>query len=142
SAGTNGASLRFTKTDGTTLLKHEVDHWDATAKKGAVWVLVDTVKGNQANQEIWMHFGNATATSVSNAHGVFSEANGFISVFHLGGGNNASPRHNAVSGRNPAYPVNLPATHVTHEGIIGLAASLGRTGAGRSEEHTSELQSR
>lgn len=137
SAGTNGASLRFTKTDGTTLLKHEVDHWDATAKKGAVWVLVDTVKGNQANQEIWMHFGNATATSVSNAHGVFSEANGFLSVFHLGAGTNASPRLNAVAGRNPAYPFNLPSTHASHTGVIGLADSLGGSGAGANAQHFS-----
>ncbi len=136
-AGPQGASLRFTKTDGTTLLKHEIDHWDATAQKGAVWVLVDTVKGNLANQEIWMHFGNSTATTVSNAHGVFSEANGFVSVFHLGAGTNASPRPNAVANRNPAYPFNLPATHAAHEGVIGLADSLGGNGAGPAAQHFS-----
>lgn len=135
--GTNGASLRFTKTDATTRLPHEIDTWDAAARKGAVWVLVDTVKGNTAAQEIWLHYGNASASPVSNAHAVFSEANGFVSVFHLGGGNNVSPRHNAVSGRNPAYPFNLPATHASHAGIIGTADSLGGNGAGAASQHFS-----
>jgi hypothetical protein len=135
-AGANGASLRFTKANGTTRLPHEIDHWDAGAQKGAVWVLVDSVRGNNSSQEILLHFGNSSATSLSNAHAVFSESNGFVSAFHMGG-NNVAPRANAVVGRNPAYPANLPSNYTARTGVIGAADSLAGGATAAAGQHFS-----
>src|SRR5690606_34663186 len=44
-AAAGGADIRFTKANNTTRLPHQIESWDAGAKKAAVWVLVDSIKG-------------------------------------------------------------------------------------------------
>jgi len=42
----NGADVRFAKANGTHL-KYQIEQWNSATKTAAIWVLVDTVKGNE-----------------------------------------------------------------------------------------------
>jgi len=77
-----GADLRFTKSDGTPL-PYEIETWDSSAAAAAVWVKIDTVYGNDANQYIEMYWGATAKSSLSNGSAVFDTAAGFTGVWHL-----------------------------------------------------------
>src|SRR5688572_7662794 len=47
-----GADIRFSKSNGTTALPYQIDTWEPFG--AAIWVLVDTVYGNNATQHIKM----------------------------------------------------------------------------------------
>lgn len=81
-AGDSGEDLRFTKPDGT-LLPYEIEHWDAAAQTAAVWVRIDTVRGNDSTQYLIMHWANPAAASASNSEAVFDTTDGFEGVWHL-----------------------------------------------------------
>ncbi len=120
----NGADIRFTKIGDVTRLKHEIEQWDKANKRAAVWVLLDTVYGNSTGSRFRIHYGNATVADSSKSSAVFDSANGFASVFHMGGTNNTNARPNAVAGGTAATPSNLT-TDAVKTGVIGLADSLG-----------------
>ena len=77
------ADLRFTKADNATFLPYQIEQWDS-AKAATIWVLVDTVKANSLTQNIRMHWGKAGSANLSNGSSVFSVANGFQAVWHMG----------------------------------------------------------
>jgi hypothetical protein len=79
-----GADVRFTKSNNTTRHSHQIERWDAAAKRAEIWVLVDTVKGNRVDS-IRMHWGNATAPNLSSGPAVFDTTNGFEAVWHMSG---------------------------------------------------------
>jgi hypothetical protein len=117
-AKTGGADLRFRRLPGT-YLHYEIERWDAAAQTAEVWVLVDTVKGNDSLTSFHMYWGKADAVAGSNPGAVFSAANGFMAVWHLGG---TGARSNAVIGGNPATPVNY--TGQSWSGVIAGADSM------------------
>ncbi|MGB2822858.1 MAG: DUF2341 domain-containing protein [Phycisphaerae bacterium] len=82
-AGADGQDIRFSASDGTPL-PYQIDQWDPAGAAAAVWVRLPTIKGN-ARQEIRMHWGKPGATSESNGAAVFNAANGYLSVWHMGG---------------------------------------------------------
>ncbi len=123
-AKAGGADLRFTKEGDVVRLKHQVDTWDAAGRMASVWVLVDTVKGNNKTQKIRMHWGKADAADSSSGSAVFTTANGFFNVWHLGDATGISPRPSAVTGGDPAVPENFPAGYAPVDGLIGKAESL------------------
>jgi hypothetical protein len=128
-ARSGGVDLRFTKANNTTRLPHQIDHWDSAGRSAAVWVLVDTIRGNNSTQSIRMHWGNAAAADSSNGTVVFS--NGFTNVWHLGNAAGTGARPNAISGGNAATPTNFPGVYTPPAGIIGKAEYL-RGGPGYS----------
>ncbi|MBN1307212.1 MAG: DUF2341 domain-containing protein [Chitinispirillaceae bacterium] len=77
-----GEDVRFTKSDGTSL-PFEIEQWDAEAQNAAVWVVIDTVYGNTADQHIIMKWGDSAAVDRSNGAAVFDTARGFAGVWHL-----------------------------------------------------------
>jgi hypothetical protein len=83
-----GADLRFSKSNGVRL-QHQIESWEATAKSAAIWVRVDTLLGNTANQVLRMHWGKSDAVDSSRATAVFDTANGFVAVWHMDGTGNA-----------------------------------------------------
>jgi hypothetical protein len=89
-AKAGGADLRFTKTDNTTRIPHQIDSWDATGKTASIWVLVDSVPILRNNFALRMHWGNASAADSSNGAKVFDTANAFQAVWHMGGSTNES----------------------------------------------------
>ncbi|MDB5102433.1 MAG: hypothetical protein JWP91_122 [Fibrobacteres bacterium] len=80
-ASSDGSDLRFTKQDGTPIA-HQIDHWDAVNKEAAVWVALDSVRGNDSTQYFRMHWGKSGALSRSDGPAVFGVA-GFAAVWHL-----------------------------------------------------------
>jgi hypothetical protein len=129
-ARAGGVDLRFTKADNVTRLPHQIDHWDAAGRTAAVWVRVDSVKGNSSTQLIRMHWGNATAADSSNGTAVFS--NGFTNVWHLGNASGVTARPNAIAGGNPATPTNFPGSYTAPRGVIGMGDTL-RGGSGAAQ---------
>ena len=88
-AKSGGADVRFAKTDGTQL-PYQIDSWDTTVRSAAIWVLLDTVKGNDTTL-FRMYWGNSTASDNSNSSAVFDSANGFAGVYHLNDYADATP---------------------------------------------------
>lgn len=81
----NGADLRFTKVGDVVRLPHQIESWNSATKQATVWVLVDTVYGSNGTQKIRMHWGNASAPSLSSGPTVFDTAAGFQAVWHFNG---------------------------------------------------------
>ncbi|HLE03934.1 MAG TPA: DUF2341 domain-containing protein, partial [Anaerolineales bacterium] len=75
-----GQDLRFTDSDGTTLLAHEIEKWDETGNS-YVWVKVPQIDGSSSTDHIWMFYGNPTALDGQNPTAVWS--NGYAGVWHL-----------------------------------------------------------
>ena len=85
-----GADLRFTKTDNTTRIPHQIESWNATAKTAEIWVLADTIPTNRNNFALRIHWGNSTAADSSNGARVFDTTNNFQAVWHMAGTANES----------------------------------------------------
>jgi hypothetical protein len=75
-----GQDLRFTDSDGVTILAHEIEKWDE-AGTSYVWVKVPQIDASSTTDHIWMYYGNASAADGQNPAGVWS--NGFETVWHL-----------------------------------------------------------
>lgn len=127
-AGTNGASLRFSRTDAVKL-KYSIESWNATTRSAVVWVLMDQVTAG--SNTLRMHWGNGSAASQSNSRAVFSRTNGHIGAWHMGDASGAAPRPNSVQpGVNDAVPGGSEtATMLPIPGVIGMADSLRAQGA-------------
>jgi hypothetical protein len=116
-AAKNGTDLRFTNSTGEPL-QYEIEQWDSAGGTGIVWVKVDTVHGNSAEQYIQMYSGFPAAVNGSNSVGVFDTANGFQGVWHLSEAGNATAKDATVNGYDGA-PYNM--TPDTAPGAIGGA---------------------
>ena len=81
-AKANGEDIRFSTSTGAPLA-YQVEEWDAAVGRASIWVRVPLIKGND-RQEIKMHWGKIDAASESSGKAVFSESNGYVSVWHLG----------------------------------------------------------
>ncbi len=79
----NGVDCRFSKLSGKPL-PFEVEQWDSSLAKAAIWVLIDTVYGNRA-QSIVMYYGNPVAIPAANGKNVFDTSNGFFAGYHFAG---------------------------------------------------------
>ena len=114
-----GADLRFTKADDATLLPYQIEQWDTAGKQAAVWVLVDTVKGNNLSQSIRMHWGKPGATNLSSGATTFGTNNGFQAVWHMVGGTGNEP--DATLNGFTTTAMNAPADSA---GLIGRGRYL------------------
>jgi hypothetical protein len=77
----NGEDIRFATGTGTPLA-YQIEEWDAANGTASIWVRIPTIKGN-ARQEIKLYWGKADAASESSGSAVFSESNGYLSVWHM-----------------------------------------------------------
>ncbi len=109
-----GNDLLFTGSNGKPL-GSEIERWNYEEKKAEIWVLIDTIKGNNDSQSITMYWGGGRFASVNS---VFDTAKGFQGVWHFSDEEkdlaaDATPnKFNAVSS-DPA------STPLITEGIIG-----------------------
>jgi hypothetical protein len=131
-AGANGASLRFGKANGAPRPYH-IESWDATAKKAAIWVLADTVKGNDSVAAFRMYWGKIGAADSSKSAAVFDTAFGYKAVFHLNepSGNIGNATIDTMTGINTGT--------TAAPGIAGSARNFGGTNAQNNGEATSLL---
>jgi Concanavalin A-like lectin/glucanases superfamily/Domain of unknown function (DUF2341)/Carboxypeptidase regulatory-like domain len=77
----DGRDLRFANSKGTHL-PFEIERFDPNAQVADVWVLVDTVKGNDSTL-LTMYWGNANAVVQSASGTVFDTSLGYVAVWHL-----------------------------------------------------------
>ena len=82
-ASATGADIRFTEGEKGPVLAHQVETWVATNRSALVWVRVPVVRGNNAGQKIFIHWGNDAATDASDSKAVFDTREGFVGVWHL-----------------------------------------------------------
>jgi hypothetical protein len=81
-AASDGRDIRFTTATGTAL-SYQIEEWDSVNGRAAVWVRIPSITAN-ARQEIKMYWGKTGVASESSGTAVFSAANGYASVHHLG----------------------------------------------------------
>ncbi len=78
----DGGDLRFTRKDSMPL-PFQIERWDALAQRAEIWVRLDTVRGNDTEQGVLMHWGRALATGILPGPKVFDASAGFATVYHL-----------------------------------------------------------
>ncbi len=111
-AAADGSDIRFATVTGTALA-YQIEEWDSANGRAAVWVKIPSIAPN-ARQEIKIHFGKTGATSESSGTAVFSAANGYASVHHLG--------ETLSDELGTTTPTNINTTPT--DGLIGKARSF------------------
>ena len=134
-AGKNGADVRFIKPDETPFA-YEIERWDAAAEEAEIWVMVDTVFGNDSTHFFVMYWGNPSAASASNSATVFDTAAGFEGVWHLSGEGNATA-FDATGNHYDGIPSNMTNASAI-AGIIGSARSFNGSSSYITMPSTSE----
>jgi len=66
----DGDDLRFADSDGTTLLNHYTELYTASGQNAKIWIKVPEIPAS-STKDIYVYFGNASATSGSNGDNVF-----------------------------------------------------------------------
>ena len=66
----DGSDIRFTDSDGTTLLDYWIEEWDYTGQTATIWVKVPYIPASNT-ATIYMYYGNPSATSESNVDEVW-----------------------------------------------------------------------
>jgi hypothetical protein len=120
-----GSDMRFTKSDGTPLA-YEIESWDSSAAAAAIWVMVDTLFGNNSSQSITMYWGNSNSVDNSNSAAVFDTANGFLGVWHL-----------AQAGNTTAFDATANHYDGTPSGMSAASAVAGNIGVAQKFDGTS-----
>jgi hypothetical protein len=77
-----GADIRFTDTTGVHL-PYEIEYWNGVADSSAIWVWIDSVKGNDSLYSFRMYYGKSGAADSSRSFAVFDTADGFMGAWHL-----------------------------------------------------------
>ena len=117
----DGHDMRFANSRGVHL-PFEIERFDIYAGVADVWVLVDTVKGNDSTP-ITMYWGNMNAAAQSLASLVFDTAFGYRAVWHCNDRGLVSPRMDATFNGFNALPDAYEGDEWTY-GIIGGCDSL------------------
>ncbi|MBD3390783.1 MAG: DUF2341 domain-containing protein [Chitinivibrionales bacterium] len=76
-----GQDIRFAKSDGSHFA-YEIERWDSANGIAEIWVLVDTVHGDDSTA-LTMHWGNTSASDSSNGPAVFGTGAEFAGVWHF-----------------------------------------------------------
>ena len=78
-----GQDVRFTDSDGATLLSHEVEKWDQAGQEAWVWVKVPQVDANSTSDSIYVYSANPAASALGPAHAQDVWSNGYVMVQHM-----------------------------------------------------------
>ncbi len=80
-AKTNGEDIRFTDTDGSTLLPYEFENYDSSGQTATIWVKVPQINAASSTDSIYMYWGNSGAADAQSADNTWN-AN-YKGVYHL-----------------------------------------------------------
>jgi hypothetical protein len=80
-AQTLGQDLRFTDSDGTTLLSYEIESYDNSAQTAKVWVKVPQIDASSSTDSIFVYWGNNSATDAQSADNTWNS--NYKGVYHL-----------------------------------------------------------
>ncbi|MFZ2206160.1 MAG: DUF2341 domain-containing protein [Microgenomates group bacterium] len=81
-AKANGEDLRFTDTDGSTLLSYEIEIYDSIGKSARIWVNVPQINASSSTDFIYMYWGNSAATDAQSIDNTWNS--NYKGVYHLG----------------------------------------------------------
>jgi hypothetical protein len=82
-AQNNGNDILFTLSDGVTKLNHEIESYSSSTGALVAWVNVGTGGlSTSTDTQLYMYFGNSSATNQQNAAGVWDS--NYNAVYHLG----------------------------------------------------------
>ncbi len=102
-AASDGSDIRFARPNGVHL-NYEIEQWDAAGHAAAVWVKVDTLYGN-ATTDIVMYWGHKNGANFSQGSSVFSNAYGYLGVWHMNDQSDATGQgHSLVTLSNATTP--------------------------------------
>jgi len=79
-AQNSGEDIRFTSSDGLTLLKYEIERWDQTGGKAEIWAKLPTVSGT-SNTDFYIYYGNPSALDAQDPTNVWDPS--FKMVQHI-----------------------------------------------------------
>jgi hypothetical protein len=97
-----GSDLRFLSASGRRL-PHQVEEWDASRGKAAIWVRLDTLIGNTSDRTVTLYWGNPSAKNFSSGPAVFPGSDG---IWHLDSPNCAP--EGAVADTGCVFPESSP----------------------------------
>ena len=89
-AQSNGGDIRFTASDGVTLLPYWIESWNAGSSSASLWVKVPSIPA--AGATVYLYYGNSSATSAANGFNTFDFFDDFssgsidITKWTVGGG--------------------------------------------------------
>ena len=78
----DGGDLRFTDAKGKRL-PFEIEMWDGPGRKAVVWVRLDTVYADRADQTIYARFGKADVFAAASPSATFDTADGARGAWHF-----------------------------------------------------------
>ena len=125
-ASATGSDVRFAKTNGTAHLPYQIERWDTASHTAAVWVLVDTItSAATGSATIRMYYGKSGSADSSRGDLVFSTANNYQGVFHLGEASGDTAR-DATGNRFKGIPKNKGGSPPADlaAGVIGKAKNF------------------
>ena len=76
-AQSNGGDIRFTASDGVTLLPYWIESWNAGSSSASLWVKVPSIPA--AGATVYLYYGNSSATSAANGFNTFDFFDDFSS---------------------------------------------------------------
>jgi hypothetical protein len=76
----NGEDIRFTASDGTTLLSHEIESWDSSGES-FIWVKIPNIPAGSTTDYIYMYYNNPNAPDGQDAGNVWD--NNYKMVHHF-----------------------------------------------------------
>lgn len=120
-ADADGVDIRFAEPSGR-FIPFEIEHWNSGTRQAVVWVMVDTVYGNNDSQFICMYWGNTASENESDGKMVFDTAAGFQGVWHLAENGN-STLHDATHNHYDGTPYNMNDSPST-TGVAGTAVDF------------------
>lgn len=113
----SGADLHFAS-QLNTVIPHEIEYWDESQLRAAVWIRIDTLYANSTTQLISMYWGNdGILENGKSIIPVFDTSCGFQGVWHL----NDNSGQTVIEATQNGYDGTSPDTSrpVSASGIIG-----------------------
>jgi hypothetical protein len=112
----DGRDIRFASFTGKHL-PYQVERWDRINQLAEVWVLADSITGNNGTQYMTMYWGKTGVVSLSNGAAVFDSSNGFQGVWHFNEGTNSTAYDATVNSYDGAAGGGTPPADTV--GMIG-----------------------
>ncbi len=109
-AKSDGADVRFTDSNGTSLLEYEIEKWDSVGQEALVWVKVPQIDASSNTDFVFAYTGNPAASDAQNVNSTWDS--NYIMVQHL---------DQAGANGDPAY------IDSTADGLIGTANNFAGT---------------
>jgi hypothetical protein len=117
-----GQDIRFSASDGNTVLSYQIESWSSTNKLAYIWVNVPEIDASTTIDSIYMYYGNSSATDAQNKTGVWDS--GYAGIWHL---NETSGNNSDSTLNNNAGVVEGSPTRIT-TGVLGSAMDYAGSG--------------